>query len=124
MLGSVGSTPGLHVTRLLCARSETRMARTLIALLACLCLGVGAVAGVFLWSSGGDKRSSSDASSIVSGAARTAVPSTSGDALSRASGFDPDSEFQANELLLVNPPQNITDVARRLNYIIIERYSF
>lgn len=40
------------------------------------------------------------------------------------SNFDPDKEMQANELLVINPPASFTDTIRRLNYSLIERFTF
>ena len=45
--------------------------------------------------------------------------------ISFRSSFDPDKELQANELLVINPPQTtFTDTIRRLNFTLIERFTF
>ncbi len=45
--------------------------------------------------------------------------------ISFRSNFDPDKELQANELLVINPPPaTFTDTIRRLNFTLIERFTF
>lgn len=45
--------------------------------------------------------------------------------ISFRSSFDPDKELQANELLVINPPPaTFTDTIRRLNFTLIERFTF
>lgn len=97
------------------------MARIVISLLVVVVVSVG----VWLFIVLGPKR---DASAPAADAASTVISKGGSGAADAGAGirstFDPDKELQANELLVVNPPANFNDVVRKLNFTVIERFTF
>ncbi len=95
------------------------MARLIITLLVAAVVSVGGVLYIVL----GSKRDTTDSSSAAVVVAKGGTKSTDAGAGVRST-FDPDKELQANELLVINPPANFNDVVRKLNFTLIERFTF
>ena len=97
------------------------MARIIISLVVVAVVGVGTWLYIVL----GPKREANtpmaDASSNIISKGGDAEKQTG---VGVRSNFDPDKEFQANELLVINPPANFNDVVRKLNFVVIERFTF
>lgn len=97
------------------------MARIIISLVVVAVVGVGTWLYIVL----GPKREANtpmaDASSNIISKGGDAEKQTG---VGVRSNFDPDKEFQAYELLVINPPANFNDVVRKLNFVVIERFTF
>ena len=98
----------------------------LVALLVVLVVGAGgAWAWIVLSPTGGSKKSVTEITSAGSSVkGKGQGPAGSQIAGMAAAGFDPDKELQPGELVVINPPQNFNDVTRRLNFTVIERFTF
>jgi hypothetical protein len=92
------------------------MTRIIIALVAFLVVAVGGVTALVMFS----KR---DANTVASGGG-VSVSTSDSAAISKKSTFDADNAYEPGQLLVIDPPQNFTQVLQQQNFTLIDRYTF